>query len=1061
MTYVSTVSPGWGTRRDPRSALTTDAPTISLDGEWRFRLLAGAPGTPGAGSVLPDGETAESVAEPELDDSAWDQIPVPAHWVLIGDGAYGRPIYTNVQFPFPIDPPHVPDENPTGDYRRTFDLPASWADAESVVLRFGGVESRYRLWLNGTEIGVGTGSRLVQEFDVTGASRTGTNTIAVRVHQWSADSYIEDQDQWWLPGIFRTVSLHARPVGGLDDVWLRADFMADGTGRVDPEICAAAAAFPVTLRVPGLGVEVRWASPADVTPLAVGDVSPWTAETPHLYDATVSSSGETVALRIGFRSINIVGDQLLVNGRKVVFHGVNRHEIDADRGRVFDADAARADLAMMKQFNINAIRTSHYPPTPQLLDIADELGLWVMVECDIETHGFEKDNWVGNPSDDPAWREVYLDRMQRTVEVHKNHPSVILWSLGNEAGTGQNLAAMAAWVHERDPRRPVHYEGDRAGAYTDVYSRMYATVAESTSIGDDAARTPLLDCSVPESARQRTKPFLWCEYAHAMGNGPGALDQYDDLIWRYPRLHGGFVWEWREHGLRTHTADGVEFFAYGGDFDEVVHDGNFVMDGLILPDSTPTSGLWEYKQVSSPVRLEISRGPGDFPAGASVATDMPLLLTVTNRRHTADTADLDLRWQVERDGNLLNSGAVPIDPIAAGQRRTIALPDEIDAGLASGSEGDAGRDSSEVWLTVGVILREATSWAPAGHSIGFAQHLMYDGTPGPGSDRESLAGPGVGRQSSYLAVSVVGQEESARHALQGASRVALGPAEFVNGRLTQLAGRPVSGPRLELFRGPTDNDRRASFGSYERADPSAGDGRGEPAPPYADVWRSAGLDRLTARVIEVQSAPEGVSVRERWSAANERASVDMLQVWRLVAGEVRLQIQILPSAGWDMVWPRIGVRFDLPASVDGASWFGTGPGESYPDSRRAVRVGRFAASLAELTEPYSRPQETGHRSALRSLTINADASPWLQIDAAADTSGRRPGFTLTPYTAQQLDRATHQHELVHTDHTYLYVDAAQCGLGSRACGPDVWPDFLLRPEARTLTLRVSAAERAV
>lgn len=432
---------------------------------------------------------AQDFAAEGFNDQQWDSIPVPSHWVLQGDGAFGRPIYTNIQFPFPIDPPYVPDENPTGDYRRHFHVPAEWSAADRIVLRFDGVESLFRVWVNGEEIGSASGSRLAHECDVTSAVRPGDNVVAVRVHQWSAASYVEDQDQWWLPGIFRDVTLLVRPVGGIEDVWLRTGF-DEGLGRLDPEVVADSAAFPLTLRIPELGIEQVWSSAADVKPLSVGGVQPWSAEQPRLYGATVSSASERIALRVGFRTVEIRGDQFLVNGHRVVFHGVNRHEAHPERGRVFDEEHAREDLARMKRFNVNAIRTSHYPPHPRLLDLADELGFWVILECDLETHGFDKVGWAGNPSDDPAWREALLDRIQRTVERDKNHPSIVIWSLGNEAGTGSNLAAMSAWVHARDAERPVHYEGDYTGDYTDIYSRMYTSVAETEEIGTEEPGRP-------------------------------------------------------------------------------------------------------------------------------------------------------------------------------------------------------------------------------------------------------------------------------------------------------------------------------------------------------------------------------------------------------------------------------------------------------------------------------------------------------------------------------------------------------------------------------------------
>ncbi|KZX20029.1 Beta-galactosidase [Rathayibacter tanaceti] len=875
--YLTDTGPGSGRRRAARSWLHTDAPALSLDGEWRFRLLPAAPGTPGGADALPDGEEVDAVGAESFDDSDWDLLRVPSHWVLEGDGRYGRPAYTNVQYPFATEPPFVPDENPTGDYRRTIEVPESWDRAEAVVLRFDGVESRYRLWVNGVEVGIGSGSRLAQEFDVTGVVRPGRNLVVVRVHQWSAASYVEDQDQWWLPGIFRSVHLLARPVGGIEDVWLRTSF-ADGAGRIETEVTAAAAAYPLTLRVPELGVETVWSSAEEVAPIELPAVEPWSAEAPRLYDAQLSSASETVSLRLGFRTIEIRGDRFLVNGERVVFHGVNRHETHPDRGRAFDEDFAREDLAMMKRFNVTAIRTSHYPPHPRLLDLADELGFWVILECDLETHGFERYGWAGNPSDDPAWREAYLDRIERTVERDKNHPSIVLWSLGNESGTGANLAAMSAWVHGRDPERPVHYEGDYSGAYTDVYSRMYSSVPETEQIGRDDSRTPLLGCSPGESARQRAKPFLLCEYVHAMGNGPGAIDQYEDLVERYPRLHGGFVWEWRDHGLRARTSEGIEYYAYGGDFGEVLHDGNFVMDGMVLSDGTPSPGLFEWKQIVAPVRLTV-RADG---------------VVIENRRHDASTADLRFTWRVELDGRITDEGVLEAPTVPAGEAVHVALPGFVPP---TGGEG---------WLTVDAVLASATPWAEEGHVLSTGQHLLSAPAAAPAWTRAVRSAP-------------------------PAEDGALGLARFRHGRLTSIAGLAVDGPRAELWRAPTDNDEGDGFPGYVSGDPFDGNGTGTPAPSSSARWREAGLDRLVARVEEVDSTA-GVRRRTRVSAADLDAALLMEEHWSVDGSSTVLRVDLAPTRGWDLVWPRLGIRFDLPASIDGAEWFGTGPRESYPDS---------------------------------------------------------------------------------------------------------------------------------
>jgi beta-galactosidase len=983
--HVSDIAPGRGALRPARSWLHSDAPSRSLNGPWRFRLS-------------PTASATEDFAADGFVDDGWDSIPVPSHWVLEGDGAYGRPIYTNIQFPFPIDPPHVPDENPTGDYRRHFDVPADWSDAERVVLRFDGVESLFRVWVNGVEMGSASGSRLAHEFDVTSAVRTGDNVVAVRVHQWSAASYVEDQDQWWLPGIFRDVTLIARPAGGIEDVWLRTGF-DHGRGRVEAEITADAAAFPVTLRIPELGVEHVWAAPADVTPVEVTGVEPWSAERPRLYDATVSTAAESIALRVGFRTVEIRGDRFLVNGSRVVFHGVNRHETHPERGRVFDEEHAREDLARMKRFNINAIRTSHYPPHPRLLDLADELGFWVVLECDLETHGFDKIDWVGNPSDDPAWREAYLDRIRRTVERDKNHPSIVIWSLGNESGTGGNLAAMSAWVHARDSGRPVHYEGDYTGEYTDIYSRMYASVPETEQIGTDGARSALLNCTPAQSARQRTKPFLLCEYAHAMGNGPGAFDQYEALVRQYPRLHGGFVWEWRDHGILAKAPDGTPYYAYGGDFGEVVHDGNFVMDGMLLSNDVPTPSLHEYKAVVQPVEFAFDDGK----------------VAVTNLRHSADTSDLRFRWRVEHDGIPVASGDLEIPVVAAGESQRASLPRTAVA------------PDAETWLTIDATLAAPTPWAPEGHVIATTQLDCSTRRPVPAVRPQSDWRPGDGTLS-------------------------LGIAEFTGGSLLRLAGRPVTGARLELFRAPTDNDESPSDGVEESDGSIAG-------VSSADLWRREGLDRLTTRRVSVEHTADALRTLDKVSAADSALYVMVESVWSLEDGELELRVEIEASRGWQTVWPRIGVRFELPdgaAPVDGAQWFGLGPLETYPDSLRAGRTGRFSATVHDLSVDYARPQETGHRSGLRRLALTSGSTEVLRIEALPDARGRRPGFTLSRHTPQQIARAAHPFELGDSTTSHLIVDAAQHGLGSRTCGPDVWPDFALRPESRTIRLRISA-----
>ncbi len=1016
--------------------MASDAPTLSLNGSWQFRLHS-------THHRLDD-----DFADPDFDDAAdgWAPIKVPSHWVLPafhdgGDGAYGKPIYTNVQYPFPVDVPYVPDDNPTADHRRSFEHPG-W-DAERVLLRFDGVESVYRVWLNGIEIGIGKGSRLVQEFDVTAALRPGRNVLAVRVHQWSSMSYVEDQDQWWLPGIFRGVTLLARPVGAIDDVWLECGFR-DGSGKLRAGITASSAAWPITVEIPELDFATTLDGPGQPELLDVGPVDPWTAETPRLYEAIVTSAGEEVRLRVGFRTVEIADAQLLVNGSPITFRGMNRHETHPELGRVHDPAYARDDLLLMKRYGVNAVRTSHYPPHPEVLSMFDELGFWVIDECDIETHGFQFQNWVGNPSDDPRFAEVYLDRIRRTVERDKNHPSVIIWSLGNEAGTGRNLQANADWVHRRDPGRPVHYEGDYTGAYADVYSRMYPNLVDAAAIADESGE--IIESGPGHGPRIRSKPFILCEYAHAMGNGPGALAEYDELFERYPRFQGGFIWEWRDHGLLTHAPDGTPFYGYGGDFGEVVHDGNFVMDGMVLPDGSPTPGLAEFAAVSAPVVIGLDRSG---------------TVTIRSRRHAATTDDLRLVATTEVDGDTVAEVVLDVPVLAAGGYTEVGLPAEL-----TGRDGGAGAGSGETWLTVRAELAADTAWAPAGHVVAWSQRQLKPGkepAPWPADHPPAVSlstGSSPADSSRAPSQSEGGSPDpspapSRSRGESQAAWIALGPAliDPGTGDLRQLAGLPVTGPRLELWRGPTDNDRSDSRGSYELGTPEATRGEGPPGPSSDARWRARGLDRLVTRVLSVSPGPETCTVATRVGVANGGNFVDVGYRWRTLAADaVALRIEVSPSPGWDSTWPRVGVHLELPGDLANADWFGTGPLESYPDTRTAARVGRFSASVDELNVAYSRPQETGHRGQLRRLELSGASGPALVVRTEAGSGGHRPGFTLTRHTPHQLDAARHPYELPTGDTLHLYLDAAVHGVGSRACGIDVLPQHALWPGQHSFTV---------
>jgi beta-galactosidase len=916
--YYEELNPSQGVLK-ARAWFRSDAPSLSLNGAWRFRLSPSA-------DIEPD------LGREDLDDSRWDLLTVPSHWQLHG---YGSPAYTNVRYPFPVDPPHVPDENPTGDYRRSFMLPKGW-EGMRILLRFDGIDSCARVWLNGSEVGITSGSRLPTEFDVTDLIRTdASNTLAVRVHQWSSGSYLEDQDMWWLSGIFRDVTLLGRPQGSVSDYFVHADYdasLARGTLRVDADV-------PARVVVPELGIDV--AAGETVT---VPGVEPWSAEVPRLYLGELRTEAERVTLPIGFRRVAVVDGLLTVNGRRVLFRGVNRHEFHPDSGRALDDAVMVQDVRLMKQHNINAVRTSHYPPHPRFIELCDEYGLWVIDECDLETHGFfERDKPLpgnGNPVTDPRWEASLVDRMRRTVERDKNHPSVIIWSLGNECGPGVNLGAMARWARGRDSSRVLHYERDRSCRDVDIYSRMYVTHEEVDQIGR-GVEAPLDDPAL--DARRRHMPFILCEYAHAMGNGPGGLSEYQALFEKYPRCQGGFVWEWIDHGLRKTGSDGVEFYAYGGDFGEPLHDGNFVADGLMFPDRTPSPGLLEYKKVIEPVRIEAEGNNR---------------IRVTNLFDFRDLDHLTFKWQLEEEGRPVARGILEVPHVEAGASASVPFP----AGLPSVTR--------EAWLTIRATLADEQPWAPAGHEIANAQ-IAIAGPAAP--ERAKNEGTPIGT------VRVNG-------------RVRLGDAIFdgATGRLIEFGGISIEGPRLDVWRAPIDNDRGFA---------------GDPVEP---TWRRIGLDRMQHRVDQVRVTDHEVVVVTRVAPAATTLALLTDYRWSVTAGELRLVVSVTPKGDWTSVLPRLGLRISMPSSFGRVEWFGLGPGEAYADTRRAALVGRYSSTVEDLQTPYVFPQENGNRADVRWATLTNSEGVGLRItghpvfdltvrgwttedlDAARHTSDLRP-----------------------------------------------------------------------
>ncbi|MFK4805985.1 glycoside hydrolase family 2 TIM barrel-domain containing protein [Microbacterium sp. ZW CA_36] len=1039
--YWESTAPGAG-RRMPRADAQSDARVLSLNGTWRFRLSPTAAGT------------GEEFLADDFDDAAWDEMRVPSHWVMeeftpLAGGPARRmlgteegPLYTNTAYPIPLDPPHVSTENPTGDYRLVFDVLADFGPA---VLRFQGVDSCAKVWLNGDELGWSTGSRLPFEFGA--PVRPGRNVLCVRVHRWSAGTYLEDQDMWWLPGVFRDVELLSRPAGAVDDHFVHADFDPEtgiGTLRVDASIAAI-------VEIPELGVRI----PAGET-VAV-PVEPWSADSPRLYRGTLRSSGEVVDLAVGFRRVEIRDGVFTVNGRAVTFRGVNRHEHHPDTGRTLDRDTMIRDIVMMKRANIDAVRTSHYPPHPEFLRLCDEYGLWVVVEVDLETHGFIYEGWAHNPPALPEWRDALMDRLRRTVERDKNRPSVVVWSLANESMTGDGFAEMRRWLDERDPSRPVLYERDPSYRDSDFYSLMYPSLELLEQIGrhdeprggrlsmhgmvfgESDAVAPLPDgVTEADEERRRALPFLLVEYAHAMGNGPGSLQDYWRIIRAHDRLCGAFVWEWIDHGFHSATEQGVPFVMHGDDVDYEPRGGRFSLHGLVFSDRTPTPGLVELAKAHEPVTVEVG----------------PRSVRIANNRHSVDTSDLVFRWSVEVGGEVVAHGVLDVPPVRAGDSREIAIPDAAARGLAhSGvlsAESAAGPASAsvDVVLTIEAALATDRLWAPAGHVVAWGQRMPDAEAVASASAIASSGGADATTRraagdTTQDAVADTRRADLARPLVANAT-VEVGPGVFdaATGRLVRLGELEIEGPVLDLYRAPTENDH----------------GQGD-LNDLASVWRKTQLHRLLHRVDELDGGEGWLRVSGRTAPRTHPHGVEWTMTWTVDGDGLLLDVDADFVGPWtntpymhrDILVPRLGLLFGLPGVTERVKWFGRGPGETYVDSFEGSRVGRFERPIDDLQVPYPVPQENGNHVQTRWLEVSAPGAPTLRVEGRPEFD-----FTARRWTSHDLDRATKPHELADSGRVWLNIDHAQQGLGSASVGPALPEQYRVPRERTVWSVRLAA-----
>jgi beta-galactosidase/beta-glucuronidase len=1028
---------------DVEAALTGDSPYVrSLSGEWAFHVAPAPARAP------------QDFYEESFDVSGWETVSVPGNWQLQG---YDKPIYVNIGYAFPQDgsarvpsseahrhplPPIPEDDNPTGSYRRAFLIPEGW-DGRRVFISFEGVDSAFHLWVNGQEVGYSQGSRLPAEFDITDYVRPGReNTLAVRVYRYSDGSYLEDQDFWRLSGIYRDVRLWSAPPVHVRDVFVQTELDEDYVNAVlkvralvlnrsqaNVKDCALAvvladgegnavvdASAPVEALSRGGEMSVDAALP-------VADPVKWSAEHPYLYTLLVTLSdgqGDVLQVerfRVGFRQIDVKDGQIHVNGVPVVLRGVNRHEHDPDTGHAVTVESMVEDILLMKRFNFNAVRTCHYPDDTRWYDLCDAYGLYVIDEANIETHGV-----VGKLTNDPDWAAAFMERGVRMVERDKNHPSVIMWSLGNESGSGPNHAALSGWIHEYDPTRPVHYEGATGwggtyedpddAQYVDVVSVMYPPLEIPVlSEGDSSVldgRTIIDLAQMPGE----TRPLVMCEYAHAMGNSCGNLKEYWDAIAKYQRLQGGFIWDWVDQGIRQRTAEGESWFAYGGDFGDAPNDGAFCLNGVVFADRRIQPAMWECKKVMQPVVVEAA----DLLEGKVV---------VVNRHHFSDLSYLDVSWALAADGDVIQEGRLPSLATPAGESEVVTVP-VVPPVLEPGAE---------YWLNLSFTLAEATPWAEAGHEVAWEQFKMPFDVPGaPAQDVTGLP-------------PLMVDESAARVEVTGADfQLVFDKTRGTIASLRRNGGELIEqGPLVNAWRAPTDNDR------------------GQPwSLQLADAWREAALDRLEQRVRDVsvrQSEPHLVQIGMQASLwADDLGDRFACEVDYEISssGDVVVGIRITPAEDLPPL-PRLGLQMVLSAGYETFSWYGRGPHESYVDRKCGAPIGVYSGTVDDQYVPYVVPQENGNKTDVRWAALTNGEGNGLFVAAMAED--RETPATLEVsvhhFRTEDLASAQHTHELQRRDGITLNLDCGQTGLGGASCGPPTLSKYMLMPEPVAFRVRLT------
>ncbi|MEJ5169473.1 MAG: glycoside hydrolase family 2 TIM barrel-domain containing protein [Fimbriimonadales bacterium] len=976
-----------------------------LDGQWRFWWVG-----------RPD-ERPSGFEAPDFDDSGWRLIRVPSCWETEG---YGVPIYTNVTYPFRADPPRIDASyNPVGSYRTWFEIPDSFRGLRK-YLRFDGVYSFFTVWVNGKKVGFSKDSKLPAEFDVTPYVQPGRNLLAVEVFRWSDGSYLEDQDMFRFGGIFRSVHLEARPETHVADLRLHpeADWRAgtqtlriEADLRTSPAESAPRLSFRLYDRsgqpvAPSLQVSAKKGVGGITAEQRYQGLQLWSAEKPNLYVLVVEvrdGAGrllQIVSSRVGFRKIEWDGGVFRVNGRPVKLHGVNRHDHDPDTGRTVSYDRMLQDILLFKRSNIDTVRTSHYPNDPRWYELCDEYGIYVVAEANVESHGMGY-SWERSLGNNPDWKLSHVVRVERMVQTFRNHPSIVMWSLGNEAGPGQNFAAAAERVRQLDRTRPIHYE--RYNEVADVDSVMY----------------PSVDWLEAQGKASSDRPFFVCEYAHAMGNAIGNLKEYWEVFDRYPRLMGGCIWDWVDQGLRRYTdeAPGPNgqaswYYAYGGDFDDRPNDGPFCNNGVVTPDRRETAKLWEVKRVYQPVAFE--------PA------EEASVVVVRNKHAFTDLSELDATWEVQVEGRTVQKGplgAVRCEPGGTARVRIPHGPLELPPG-------------GEAFAFLRFQLRGDAPWAPKGHVIAAFQLPLGLKSPAPVQRPVSgevavsdVEGGVLLRGNGFEALFDRELGTLASYKMDG--RELLGPRND-RGRSngTQPHGGVYApGPRFNVFRALTDNDIWFR-GAFESSGLSQ-------MPHRVQTFRVARLSPQAVRV-EVRTDCRGFKGAGFW----HEAVFTVLGDGTIVVDNHAEPVGQLPPL------PKIGSILRVAGSLDRFEWFGRGPKESYPDRKTAMDVGLYSGSVDEQFEEYVRPQENGNKEDVRWGALRDTEGFGMLFQADGPLS-----MTVSRYTPWQLEEARHLNGQPRRFHrpqprsdVVVSLDARQMGLGGASCGPGPLDHYILRAE---------------